>query len=648
MPTNTTRSSYDTFIAEQYPDQNFGTWRELRLSAGTGTHRYGFVYFGGIPPAGSTVISATLSVWLRGVNWTGGPHTITAKRTTAIFRESKLTWNRSGAGQMATATNAGSASVTGGVDGQKVSIDVTGILADIAAGQPWYGIRLEADAGTAAIRDLYSSEASDPDLRPELVVEWSRAPQPPVDLAPSGGRSVSLAKPTLAWVYKDPDGDQQASAQVQISAGSATNADGSLATPEFDSGVVATGDTQLDLAATAYAGLADGATRYWVVRVTDVNGLVSGWSDVASFRRDIKGTLAINSPINGGTVEETTPAITTTLTGRDQGVIAYRLWEDDGTGTFVSVWASGWFDAPAPAGTAFSFTIPPAKITKTGRNYKIDVWSYDTLDRQATPGDPTYVPLSAVFTFARSAVPAPVTTLAVVDEKPGVTLTWNRAAGQSAPDYWALVVDGVRIFDRLDPPTFSLGGDPIVYSATFYGAKPNLSHTIEIEAVVDDAGVLKHSAANATQTHTVDMTQVGGVWLVDDDEAPYRPATLPRRVRIRGAEVPDLQIGRSSSTFYVVGRPDPVEIVDAVRGWEGNISGIVEADDPAGAGFIENWEWMTQTPENVGRRFRLIFGDVNIPVQLIGQASNTHIDSHLRRHQVSTDVAQVGEFPGQP
>lgn len=638
MPTNTVRSSYDTFIAEPFPDQNFADWRQLNLTGGTGDHRYGFVYFGGMPPQGAVVSSALLRVWLRR-DWAAGTHTVTVKRVTSSWKESKLTWNRAGSAQIATATHAASATVTGGPGsaGTRVELDVTGILGDIAAGQPWYGLRLEVDTGL--VKRVWSSEADDPHLRPQLVVEWSRPPLAPSDLAPSGGRAVSIGLPTLGWVFKDREGDEQAAYQVQVAVASDTQSDGSFTAPEYDSGWVTSGDTEHDLAGTAYAGVPDGGTRYWLVRTQDVNGLVSDWSDPVAFTRTGKGTLTVGSPLDGGTVEETTPPVTTT-SSTAQDAVAYRLDEDDGTGRFTTIWEQARTDAPAAAGVAYSFAVPKGHIKRSGRNYRIRVRSWDAVDREATPGDPTYVQAYATFTFARSAVPAPVTSLTVAEEAPGVRLTFHRAAGVAQPDYFALLVDGVRVFDRVDPALYSLGGDPIVYELVWYGATSRAQHTFEVEAVVADAGALKHSQGNASVTYTPD---VAGVWLVDDDDPPYSGDALPRRVRLLGKDAADLAIGESSAVFYPVGRRGPVRIVDAIRGLEGTITGTVRGDDPAGQWFIENLRWM-KDPDRVGRRIRLVTATDNIPVEL-GEASFSPTRRGPdREYAVSVQVAQIDEF----
>lgn len=718
MPVNRSRAAYDTFIHEANANKNFGDWHLLTLAGDTNDRRFTLLYFAGLPPQGATVSTATLRIWLRTgptSDWSG-THTITAKRITRGWKESLITWNRAGTAQLTDGTtNPASAVVVNGTGGQMVEIDVSLMMADVAAGADYRGIRLEVD--TTGTRRIHSSESATPSFRPQLEVVWNRAPLAPVDLAPSGGRSVSVSNPVLTWNFKDREGDEQAEFQVQIATTDTVDSGGAFPSPEFDTGWVASVEEEFDTstgvsrsasvtttntsttitaatatfesadvghsitgtgipagttiatfvsatevtmsqAATAsgtvtatitrtWAGITDGATRYWIVRTKDVPGLVSPWSDPEEFRRDAKGAFTIDSPIDGGTVDETTPPIVTTLTGRAQEALAYQLLVEDPLRGWMTTWEQPRFLAESADGVAHSFNIPKGLIRRP-YNYRIRVWSWDTVDREDTPGDSARLTDVATFTFVRSATPSPVTSLTVVEETPGVKLTWNRAALVGQPDFFALMVDGERVFDRIDPLDFSLGGDPIVYEMVWYGATNNVEHTFEVEAVVDDGGTLKHSQGNATVTMTPDLAdaEVGGTWLVDDDTQLHPSSTLPRRVRIRGAEVPDLQIGESSATFFPVGRRSPVYIVDAIRGLEGTVSGVVGAndlDDPNSADFLDNFEW-AKLPENVGRRWRLVFGDINIPVQL-GQATNTHMDSHLRRHQVSIEVSQIAEFP---
>lgn len=640
MPTTTSRAAYDTYTSEQFSTQNFGAKSIMKMSAGSGHRRFSYVYFGGIAPHGASVISATLRVWLRTTaSWTSGPHTITVKRVNDTWFESRLTWDRSNADQLADSSPTATAAVTSGVDGQEVDIDVSTILSNVAGGTAWYGLRLEVNTGTDVQRNLYASESSSTDFRPQLSVVWSRPPSAPSNLAPGGGLSVSKSKPTLKWSFKDPDGDGQGSYQVQVSATSAVNSSGFTTTPEYDSGWISSGSSQHDLSTTAYAGLSNGATRFWIVRVQDVNGLISPWSSVQSFRRDTKGTLVISNPPDGGSVEETTPPITTTLTGRAQDSIAYTLEQVFVPGVFVGfdggrIWSSGRMDASVADGTAFSFSIPSGKITKNGTSYKLTVWSYDAIDREATPGDPLYVAATSTFTFNRSAVPAPVTALTVTSAEPGVLLSFTRS---TEPDFFALRVDGTIVDDRIDPTDLLVSGTS--YAMLYYGATPNEPHTFEVEAVVTDSGKLKHSQSNTIVTYT---PQVAQIWFVDaGDDQVYAHDAAPDAVKLSGQDSQSLAIGESSATFYPIGRRDPVRVVDSIRGLEGTISGTL-LDDDASTMSIRLTRF--KDPSRTGSVYRLIFGTLNIPVQL-GTVSIAPLAMPTENaFTVQAEVGQVGDF----
>jgi hypothetical protein len=868
MPTTSLRASYDTRAAEDTANTNFGEERFIALRALTTANQQSYVSFSGLPDLGSVISSATLRLWLKGANWSSGPHTITARRIVEKWKESQLTWNSRpdiDAGVSA------STAVTGGVDGQSVDINVTTILAGVMTGDPWYGFRLDVASSTTLQRQIYSSEAADPAMRPLLIVEYSTLPDAPIDLNPSGGKRVSIAKPTFTWQFRDFDGDEQAAFQLQINTTSTTQTDGSFAAPEYDSGwvptiseefdsslsgsggalptVVAVGtiasgtgditpglpagwavndiflvfcesgtadpapavptgyahvtgssvsttgtrltvfwkrataaesapliadtgnhqsarmmafrgcrttgnpweitqtsveavvdttgsasgptttqanelivvacssdydpaadDTvgysaftnaalgslteQIDnrsaaggggglgvatgtkatagaVGATTYtlanaankahlvialtpttssgptwAGISADATRYWIVRARDEMGNTSPWADVQAFTRTTQGTLAVSSPTNGGTVEETTPPIISTLTGRTQEAISYSLeqWVA-ADNQWVEIWSQHRRSAPANSGSAYSFGIPAGKITAAATNYRLTVRTWDDQDRDATPGDPMYVQAQSTFTFATSATPSPVTVLTAAAEAgagPGVKLVFNRAVGQSAPDYFALVVDGVRVMDRIDPADIIDGGSPISFSFVWYGAESFTAHTYEVEAVTFVSGVLKHSQGNATAAYTA---KPEGIWLLDNNDPPYRPATPPRRVRITGTASPSLGIGESGATYKAVGRQDPVTIIDTISGYEGTVTGRVWAADPVQTGGIATLKWMKRQ-RNIGRRFRLIAAGLSIPVELgvidvftpVGDAGT------IRAYDVSFAVTQIAEF----
>jgi hypothetical protein len=874
MPTDELRCSFDTRAKESTPSTPYGEERWLAVRNLTSNNEWSYVSFSGLPDLGSVVPNAYIRVWLKGANWSGGPHDLVVRRVVEKWKESQLTWSNV---PDVDAGVSASVSVTNGVDGQSVDIPVTAILAGVMTGDLWYGFRLGTTTSvTTTQRQIYSSEAADPAMRPLLVVEYSTLPDAPVDLNPSGGKRVSIAKPTFGWQFRDPDGDEQGSFQVQIEDNATVQADGSFATPEYDSGWIptnaeefdstlagtggalptfvaagtiasgtgditpglpagwalndillvvaeagagdpalaaptgyahvtgspvsatqtrlhvfwkrstavesapllvdtgnhqsarmiavrgcrttgnpweitqtssesvvdttgsATGPTttqandfiviaassdydpaaddtvgysawtnaalgslteQIDNRSTAggggtlgvatgtkatagavgattytlanagnkahlvialapttsggptWAGISADATRWWIVRARDEMGNTSPWADVQSFIRTTKGTLAISSPTNGGTVEETTPPIITTLTGRAQEAISYLLEQFvTADSEWVEVWSQGRRAAPANSAAAYSFGVPSGKITAASTNYRLTVRSWDDQDRDATPGDPVYVQAQSTFTFARSATPSPVTVLTAAAEAssgPGVKLTFNRAVGQAAPDYFALVVDSVRVMDRIDPVNIIDGGSPIVFSMVWYGAEPYDAHTYEVEAVTFVSGVLKHSQGNDTEVFTAKPT---GIWLLDDNDPPYRPASPPRRVRFTGTTSPSLGIAESGATYHAVGRRDPVTIIDAISGYEGTVVGRIRADDAAQSGGIATFRWMKR-PRNVGRQLRLIAGGLSVPVELGVVDQFTPVDDAgqdttgaIKAYDVSFAVTQVDEF----
>lgn len=284
MPTTTTRPSADAWIDEAKPAANRPRTPRLRLrSSDTSVGKRTFV-FAALPffqGSGAHVVSATLRVFAAN-DWSG-TQTITAKRVTQRWAENRVTWNNQPA---VSGTNAAQKIVTDAAEDDEIEIDLTAMVADVAAGQIWFGLRLELDSDSD--RHLHSANSPTARLRPKLEVVWRADLEAPTPLAPIGGQSVSVASPTLTWRVEADEEFEQSASQVQIS----TSED--FASPAYDSGKQANVEGQWDL--TGLYSLAEDDVRYWRVRVWDDVDQESEWSEAHEFRRDDKGELTIVNP----------------------------------------------------------------------------------------------------------------------------------------------------------------------------------------------------------------------------------------------------------------------------------------------------------------------------------------------------------------
>lgn len=627
MASKTLTTAIDTWANQDAPGINHGTGRRLYLNGQASHKRYGYMFFGKPYPIGSLIVSAHLTLRLAAA-WSG-TNIITVSRITQPWKESKLTWTNAPA---ITATHAATATVTGGAKNQVVTIDVTAMLQDVAAGGAWYGFRVEIN--TTGNQYLWASDAPN-DYGPQMDVTWTRLPDAVTDLHPADGGVVGTTTPTFTWTFRDIDGtSDQASSQVQVD--DATD----FATPVWDSGMIANANWQQLCGAT----LTDGSTYYWRVRVTDSNGNVSAWSDTMSLKVTSKGTLTLTSP--GSTVEETTPPIAWTFTGRTQ--LAYRVILTDnlairtgGRSHIAVIQPTVVWDTGRVTSTDTSVHVPRGLIAATDAGaYTVEVRVWDTTaGRQSTPGVPNYQTVSKTFTFGPSGVPAKVLTLTAAGDDPGVQLTWTRAA---MPDYFAVKVDGDipggvdangNTWDRLDPTDYFVSGT--TYRLTWLNAEPNVAHTYEVVAVVNSAGVMTMSSANPTASYT---TAPRGAWLVDMDTGD--------RVQIMMKNEPsDWGIGEEATIYYPLGRRDPVRIVTSIRGYEGSLDGRLLANSDGANTTADTWRARLEAMKGNavgGDAIRLIMAGFNIPVGL----AEVHIAPAADEgYIVSFAYAQTGEFP---
>lgn len=537
MSQATATTGIDSFVASDHADTNYGTAKSMIIrDPSSGVTAYGFLWLKSPAPLGATVISATLRLYGRA---TFASMAVTVARIAASWSESKLTYtNRPTAtGSAVTVTQAN------GADGTEWDFDVTALMQSIANGAVNYGLRITTTGNRA---EFYSLNAAS--FRPVLDVTWSDAPNQPHTLSPSGGRSVSIAKPVVRFDYVDVSGSQQlAAVQVQIDAA------GNFASPGFDSGTVAASVPELDLATTAYAGLSAGSSTQWRVRVQDAAGLWSAWSDPAAFARTNQPTLTINNPAVGPNnfVTEFTPPITWTFAGQAAYRVRISLDSDP---------AHPLHDTGKITATTTTYTLPAGVLTSQSVAYRVTVDAWDAVSREATPGDTPYVEAFRAFTFSLSGSVGTVTSLTATPDtagSPAVTLTFNRS---TAPDSFTVLRDGVRAASGLLPGDLFVSGTQYRYIDRY--AAPNKQHTWTVQAVVGGVTSTSNPTASAT-------ANTPAVWLASDDLALLVPIHVTDNSNF---DMPD-----AAATYYPVGTAAAVRITQARRGLEGSVSGRVIA-----------------------------------------------------------------------
>lgn len=615
--------STDSWITEAAPTQNNSGTRKLKLDGTSAARKRAYLHAGlpFEPGSGVEVSAATLSLWLA-EDWSG-THTITVQRVDDSWRALRITWNS----QPGVTGSTGSEAVSSGAAGDQVDVDVTALLAEVADGsEDWDGLRLVID-GTAPL-SVWSQDALEDDQRPLLSITWTEEPEAPTNLAPAGGRVISKAQTYLGWQFGGAFGETvQTQAQVQV----ATDED--FTSIEFDSGPIPLTETELDLAATAAPAVPDGGERWWRVKAWDDAGRESDWSEGAHYIRQTKGTAAVYSPVDGATIGETTPNIAWTFTGATQESFAVYLEQLDLLDP-DAVWEEVWRQ-PRALSTEDSIPIPYGYITRTATKarYRVRVRVWDDADREHRPGDPPWAQDLATFTWVRDAVVTGTSDLVVSggQDEPSVVLTFQRT---TAPDYFVLVVHTasheVRPWPRIDPEEVALGGG--VYAFTWWGARPGIVHTYEVEAVENVAGELKHSEDNATADY---MANPVGIWVLQEDN----PA---QRVRLFRQDTPSIPFGGVEQVFFPIGRQDPVLITSKARGREGTVTGMLAAHDDAGARMYSRRLYRFWKR---GRVVRLIIGSLSIPVRLAGPPEINPVPA-LGQYpfEATFTVYQVGEF----
>lgn len=569
------------------------------------------IYFARPFPLGATISSAKLVLYTSGADAQTGTLTLTAKRIKTAATFSRVTWNTK-----PTTYFAGTPSVsrTGPTPfGTMWEIDVTAAMQSVSAGDAWYGFELSGNFNPGI--PFFGPTTPRVDYRPRLEVTWSDAPSQPRQLAPAGGRAISVPKPIVRCDYVDVSGDVTMQAiQVQ------TNSTETFTSPDFDSGTVLADSPELDLSTTAFAAMTDGQVVYWRCRVQDGAGLWSDWSDPVSFTRDVKGTLTLNSPSSGTpTVEDSTPPISWTFTGETQAAYQVTITETRTTGE-VKTWTTGKITS-----TANEVTPPTGVISSPDSAYSVTLRIWDTKQRETIPNDPAYVEVVRSFTFAPSATVTATSSPTFTPQAPypRAVVGWTRATD---PDSFTILRNRDVVASGLVPNDVRVSGPTFAWTDT--GAPPQTSLTYEVLAVVNG----KASASNPTVTGTL---QSQGIWLAD--------ATRANEVMIFDKEEQSTVYGEASEPVFPVGGTEVVLVTQSLRGLEGTIKGTLHDTTPIGIAITAQ-EWRNKLlliKAKAGQKCWLTIGDRTIQCVIRSLSINRRATSPLS-FTVSFDFYQVG------
>jgi hypothetical protein len=503
MTTNQLTVVSDAQVWSGNADKNYGGLGKMGVNTGD-TPRAAYLFFGRPFPNGVTVLSAKLRLYQQGAA-TGGSRTLTVQRVTKAWSESGLTWENRPLGTGATATRTQGDSAT---DGRAWEFDVQALMQQVADGASFYGMRVTSNL-TAPIW-FYSKNANVGQYMATLEVEWSDAPDAPVDCSPTANQAVSLLRPTFRMDYTDPSGEDGLQAvQVQVSP------TGNFSAIVADSGVYPTDLPEwtctTDLTSSVYQ---------WRGRTQDAAGNWSPFSAPQPFRRVAKGVLTLTNPT--ATVYTPTPSWSwtwqpTTDPSFPDDQRAFQIWIVDPDDPTEVIWTSG-----KRTSTTTSFTMPSSDrlLLTPGESYLTILRVWGSLARAATPNDPVYVEASTTFSFGTTGT-SNVVGLTPVPGNPFIRLEWRTS---SAPDEFVIIRNGrtVAVEDA----------DDLRVSGTLYryedrAAKPGQRHVWGI------------ATKNGTSTNN--------------------PVSVPGELYVEGLWVYSLKVGDLAVQMWGQdGEPDPM------------------------------------------------------------------------------------------
>ena len=542
----------------------------------------------GIPadiPSNAAILSATLSIYQYGA-YTSASTTLQVVKNTVNWTVSKATWSKAPAtgGTVRAVTKAASPS------GTLWNFDVTADVQGWLAGGANYGWRFNTTAGT--VRQIRGSAS--PYAKPQLTISYLTPTDAPIGLSPAGNQAVSIAKPWLTFIAP-PD---TTAVNVVI--------DATMTAPyDWDSGDIPAVAGAVNLATTAYPGLADGQSVYWRARTKSAFGY-SAWSTWAQMQRVLKQPVVITSP--GDTTDDTTPPILWNATGQ----MSWQVVVTDSKGAKVA-------DSGRIVGSDDEWT-PPKAVGTDGGSATAEVRVWDAVDRVATAGDTTYSSTTQKFTLTGTATVTPANTVTAANDgfTPAVTI---KATRNNVPDSWRVYRDGTEIVKDLE--------SPLTY--TDWGAAPNHPHTYQAFPVTNGKRAAVSPAAKLTPT-------CHGIWLID-------PVSPTDRAVIWGMDPGEFNAVELAVIHQPIAGP-PVRRVAYRPPLSGSLSGdLVDVPGyPADTQIAVLYDF-----KGDDRDLRLVVGDRNLRVR-IGDLTIAPIpESGRERHSiVSFSWWEQGATPWAP
>lgn len=461
-----------TSVQSAKPNYQYGSsLQQVPLKANAATPLLNIAGLSSLP---KNAVITSAKVWINQYDAMSGSNTWTLMRHLSAFTW-QVTWNTRPA-----ATTSASQTKSNPAAGTWWNIDITADAQAIVSGtRKNYGWRLATDSSTLHKIRSHRAAAS----QPYMEVVYTIPAKVPTNLAPQGG-AVSIGDPVLTFTT----GDDTVAIQVQVDPAS----DG--VSPDFDSGEVAATAGVLDLADTAYAGLADAASTTWRARAKSASGW-SAWSQWVTFERVDLEVAALTSPI--ATPADGTPPFEWTFSGTQ------TAWQADFLDSAGKVLDSS--GLVAGADTAWT---PARGLNATGSTGTARIRLHDDVTRIATPGAPIYAEDTVDITVTFDGTVDPLDTLVAAQTAniPAVNLTGTRADG--VPDEVAIFRDGVQVARMAGTDVFT----GTAFAWTDWTAPMNSSTVYRVAPIVDNA------VASGGPTVTV-TPSCAGLWIVNPETA---------------------------------------------------------------------------------------------------------------------------------